>query len=426
MIESMAVPVSKIGKRSGNIVKSRKWKLSLAAGALICGVWVGIRAWQAAALDRSFQKALAALDRKDTTDVVRYISMLSDVPRLEAHTHLLRGGVNVRRRRFQDALRHLAQSPPVGDLRASALTLMGECLHGLGRLKEAIKLFEIRVWEAPRDIDARRWLSAICYDLGEIGAAIRHLEQLIKMVPDDYRLHRFLGRIYHDDLKQYLLAADEFRRALGLDPPPILREAIRIDLAQALFAAGLSEAALEEVEDCEANVEGLALKADCLWQLDRQSLARNALAAAQQIDRDARSVIMLEARWRIDEGNLDQAVAMMRHMLELDPHDFPCRYQLALAYQRAGDVPASRAEMERMQEAKEFRTRLSELYFKSRRLDDADVRDEIAALCEEVGKHDMAEIWRNAAQVSRSMGPSMELDPKWFQRQSISSTSTPL
>lgn len=387
----------------------------LLVALLALGVtWWGISTRLPWRTESPFQQALDSLQQGNLDHVAAQIQALSSQARFQPHVHLLQGAVYLRRNQLEDALREFAKSRPEGELREPGLLLAGECLYRLGRLEEAQALLEQLAQEQLANVDARRWLAAIDYDLGNLGEAISKLQQLTAMVPEDPAPHRFMGKIYQEDCRQYAKAVDCYRQTLARNPPPRQRQDVLHELSVALMQQGRYGEALPVLAEMEADARTLALLARCHWYLDRRDRARTLLERARLLDPNERSVLMLEARMKLEEDGPGAAVAPLQRVLAKDAHDFPCRYQLALMYQRLGATDAAEAELEQMRESKEFRNQLAELNVQARRLDDAAVRQRIADLCTRHGLLELAATWRRAAEASRNIGSAGELGPEWY------------
>jgi tetratricopeptide (TPR) repeat protein len=106
----------------------------------------------------------------------------------------------------------------------------------------------------------------------------------------------------------------------------------------------------------------------------------------------------------LDEGDRQGAITIYEELLAREPHDFQTRYQLALAYQAAGDNDAYERELARYRESEVKRSELFDMYREAmQRPADFEIRDRLATLCEELGQRELAETWRKAAQSAREL-----------------------
>ena len=141
---------------------------------------------------------------------------------------------------------------------------------------------------------------------------------------------------------------------------------------------------------------------ECYWSLGRKDEAERALREARRQIPGQQKLRLLEARMAIDRGNPAEAVDSLRAALDDDPHCQECRYQLARAYRALGDLEAYESEMARKTETEALLNRLTKLSNEAiERPYDAELRDRIAAVCAELGRHELAESWRRAAAACR-------------------------
>ena len=400
------------GQGTGRFPRRRMLTALVAAlllGAIAAGVFVGRRPGPS----ERFQAAWTALERRDLNRAAAELRVLSRRPGFEAHAQLLRAGLALWSGDPESALKMIADFRPAGELRVPATMVAGESLYHLGRLDEAQMLFSRLAAEQPRLVAARRWRAAIAYDLGELREAIDELERLLELAPGDWAAHRMLGRIYQQDLHQYEPATRNLRRALEGNPPEGARQELLVALARSLIEQADYEHAVDALESADDDVEVLSQRAECCWNLGRRGEARAILTRARNIDAGSRDVLMLESRWDLEENEPGAAIGKLREILDRDPHDFPCRYQIALAFQRLGDRAASRNELRRMQESRAFRDNLAELSVQVERLGDPAVREQIADLFRGAGMNEHSQTWRRYAAAARQAPVTVKLGPDW-------------
>lgn len=381
----------------------RGWRLILAGLVLTAAAgvtWLALRTPRAD-LQRQFPTGLAALERGDGPALDAVLDVLELAPDYEPHFWLLQGGKHLRAGQYQAALACLAQTRPVGELREPALRLTGECLYRLGRVAEAESLFRELLSEHPDHAEAHRWLAIIAYDLGAMNHALTHLAELARLRGDDYTPHRLAGRI-HLDFQRYPEAADAYRRCLERHPPPHLRREAILQLARALIPLREYAEAEQVLRELGDDPEALALRAEAVWSLGEQARAEELVATALRLAPDDRASLYLLGRMRLAAGDAAAAVVPLTRLLERRPHDYEARYQLALAYQRLERAEEARRETERMQQDFARYERMTAL--SRRAIDaphDAEVREELAKLCEELDQPELAQMWRAAATAAR-------------------------
>lgn len=366
-----------------------------------CGIVPAVFIWPPVPPEEHFRQAMAALERHDLETVAVKVKILRDHPGFETHVNLLHGAYRLRRGNPEAALRELSARRPDGELRAPVLLHVVESFYQLGKLAEAEMIARQLEQEQPENTDAHRWLAAIYYDLGALNSAIKELGVVTTLAPNDFQPRHLLGLIYFDSDK-YAEATKHYRKALALEPSPKQRRQIIHNLAQALVKTREYQAALDVLEQASVDAFLLALKSQCQWGLGEHGRARQTLKQAEVLDPDERLVLLLKARIEIEADNPQAAVEPLQRHLDRDPHDFECRYQLALSYRSLGQSERYKTEIARMQESKELRRQLSD--FGEQAVDrprDAKIRDRVADVCDKLGKHRLAQTYRQAASACR-------------------------
>lgn len=381
--------------------------LTAAAGV----AWLALRT-PSADFERQFQAGLAALESGDEPTLSAALDALERAPDYEAHFWLLQGGRFLRRGQHEAALRCLAYTRPAGELREPALRLTGECLYRLGRVAEAESLFRELLAEQPDHAEAHRWLAILSYDLGAMNHALTHLAELARLRKDDYTPHRLAGQI-HLDFQRYPEAADAYRRCLERHPPPHVRREALIHLARALIPLREYAEADQVLRELPDDPEALALRAEAVWSLGEPQRAEELVAEALRRAPDDRTSLYLRGRMRLAAGDAAGALEPLNRLLTRRPHDYEARYQLSLAYQRLGRTEEAQRETERMQQDFDRYERMTSL---SRRAieapRDAEVREELAKLCEELDRPELAQMWRAAAAAVRQYAGVQERVPR--------------
>lgn len=387
----------------GNRVARRRLVLILSVLLLSAAAGAGWLAFRTphSDLEQQFRRGLTALERGDEPALTAALDALERAPDFEPHFWLLQGGRFLRAGQSEAALRCLAHTRPTGELREPALHLTGECLYRLGRVAEAESLFRDLLAEHPEHAEAHRWLAVISYDLGAMNHALTHLAELARLRDDDYTPHRLAGRI-HLDFQRYPEAAEAYRRCLARHPPPHVRREAVVHLARALIPLREYAEAEQVLRELADDAEALALRAEAVWSLGEQDRAEELVAAALRLAPEDRTSLYLLGRMRLAAGEAAEAIPPLQQVLTHRPHDYEARYQLALAYQRLGRAAEAERETERMQQdfaRYERMTALSRRAIESPR--DAEVREELAKLCEELDRPELAEVWRAAAAAAR-------------------------
>jgi tetratricopeptide (TPR) repeat protein len=115
----------------------------------------------------------------------------------------------------------------------------------------------------------------------------------------------------------------------------------------------------------------------------------------------------LRAQLHADAGEASDAAALLEKALRTDPHNYACRYQLALAYERL-NRRAEAAEQRKLTE-KSQRLFLELIDLNQEAIDkptDAGVRRRLADVCSKLGKQELAQMWLRAAEMCPQQNPS--------------------
>ena len=355
-----------------------------------------------------FRDSLKQLQQGNQDAVLEGIKILQDHDGYDSHVALLRGGYQLRRGHPDAAMQSFGAVRPDGELRQPALEMTGECLFLLDQLPLAAAQFQELLKDNPRSADAHRWLGQIFYNLGAFDTAISHLQELIELEPDNYLAHALIGHMAFD-FEDFKVAVENYRKALSMERPDqtpsrVHQEVLR-NLARSLIGQNNYPEALDVLESAEPDhALVLALKADCHRGLGHSARARQLLDQALKQDPNQRVAVLLQVDMAVDRKQTAAVVAPLQRILEVDPHDTACRYQLAQAWQRLGDPDKYKLEMERHERSSTLKQELTKTNLQANRAPgDAEVRDRLAEICESLGKLELAAMWRQAAAACRRL-----------------------
>lgn len=307
-----------------------------------------------------------------------------------------------------EALAYLAAVPQDGPLRRDVLLYSGIALQDLSRLSEAEMQLGSLATEHPDDPEAHRWLGAVYFDLGAIDAAVVHLSRAAELAPDDYTAHYLLG-IIHEDFENDAVAVQHIRSALERNPPAAVVRELHAMLGEALMRLLDYDGALAALEDAERTVATEVVRARCYWNSDRRDEAIACLDWALTEDPLNRDGLLLRAEILEADGDVAGAITLLEQMLDADPYDADAHYRLALTLGRDGREAEAADVMAKWEELNDLNTRLVEL----NRLANGDVRnaglrDEIAAILDQLGQPELAASWRRAADACRQREAMLE------------------
>jgi tetratricopeptide (TPR) repeat protein len=374
--------------------------------AIAWGTWQVLRARGTPSAPPSpasqFASALAALERGDAARLTETLQALKPHPEFAPHVRLLNAVWLLKTGRVQDALPRFATLPATGELREPVLLYSAQALHAVNRLAEAEMRLRVLVQEQPANSEARRWLGIIYYDLGAYDAALIELRELARLAPEDYRPHRLSGLMYRD-FEQNQEAIDSYLAALERSPPAEVQQEIREELAATLVSERRYDRALATIAEARPTAVLLALAAQCDWSAGRRESALDQLAAARRLDSGDRTALLLEAEIRTAAGDRAAALALLREAVRWHPYDAESHYRLGLALRDAGLTDEAEQELAAWTRLKELATRLSELNFKALGdPHDIAVREQLAEVCDELGKPELAAMWRQTVAALRN------------------------
>lgn len=365
-----------------------------------------VQPWRATpAPDELFDLALASVEQSDLQDADRAARALAKHPEYDSHVRFLGGVALLRSGRPEEALQRFASLSPDGRLRQPLLLYTAQALHATNRVSEAELLLRTLVQERPNSPEAHRWLGILYYDLGAYDSAILHLQQLSKLAPEDYRPLRLIGLI-HRDVGEDQEAVANYYEALKCSPEETDRREILQDLAESLVTLRRYEEAREVIGRAPPTPILETLAAEVYWSEGQTKAALERLQNARSLDPNQRAALLLEARIRAAQGNSPKALELLQQAVHLHPHDSECRYQLSLALRDAGLSEKAEVELAAWNRLTDRTRRLRELNMQAiRHPHDVAVREQLAEISEELGKHELAAMWRRTADGLRTGTP---------------------
>jgi thioredoxin-like negative regulator of GroEL len=319
------------------------------------------------------------------------------------HAHLLRGQVYLSVNELNSAIREYNHiNHDQANVLAEASLSYGLKFLQMHSLVEAERFLLHVVSVRPENIDARRGLAAIYYDRGAMSNALAHLTKWVELDAGDGQPHRFMG-VIHKDMGAAGLAADQYRAALGLRLSPKVRREIVPELTEVLvqqheYAEALPYLDNYLAESGAATVALLELRAESLYGLRKPEEAVHALDQAGTLGPLSARGQRLRAQIRADTGDFATAAALLEKALQKEPHDCPCRYQLAQVYEHLGRQADAAEQFRRLEQSQRLFQELAELGQEaSQKPTDAAVRRRLADICVRLEKPELAHMWTRAA-----------------------------
>jgi thioredoxin-like negative regulator of GroEL len=145
------------------------------------------------------------------------------------------------------------------------------------------------------------------------------------------------------------------------------------------------------------------LRAECFWGLGRTSEAQALLDEALKLNLKSPEILRLRARLHLESGEAKDAVPLLAELVAADRHDYASRTQFALALEALGqkkDAAEQRALGEQTRKLLDEMTRLTKRAMEQPQ--DAELRRQLATVCEKLEKWELAATWRSAADAVQS------------------------
>jgi tetratricopeptide (TPR) repeat protein len=354
-----------------------------------------------------FNQGLAAIDQQDFAAVRNFIQKLESAHPKTEFPDLLQSVFQLRTNAPQNALRTLLTLDLNGPLRHDILLYSGEALYRTGRLREARNALTMLVEEVPDSVDAHRWLASTWYDLGANIPAIHHLTEVTRLAPADYRPHWLMGVMYRD-FENYPEAIKHLTAAWERNPPADVRDLIGVYLSRSLQADHQYEQALKFLKQCRQSPAVLVETARAEFSLTRTDSAEKILESCPVpedelagIDYFLLSGDVLEARGKQAEAADKYAAGTARF-----PFDEDLQYRLATTLKAIGQTDRSEAEMAVWKRKNDLKKRLVDLNkIASEQPDNAAVRRELAEVCTQMQRPQLAAMWAAAAEACEQPQP---------------------
>jgi tetratricopeptide (TPR) repeat protein len=353
-----------------------------------------------------YDQGLTALEQKNYPEVRRIIGLLEKEQPPSEFADLLQATFQLRSNSPQNALRTLLALNLSGPLRQDILLLSGEAFYRAGQLADARQALSTLLAEAPDSVDAHRWLASTWYDLGANIPAIHHLTEVTRLAPDDYRPHWLMGVMYRD-FEDFPQAIKHLKAAWERNPPSEVRNLIGVYLSRSLQADHQYELALDFLKQCQPSPAVQVETARAEFSLTRADTAEQLLSETSIPDEEQAGIDyfllygeILEAR-----GNLQQAIEKYAAGAARFPFDEDLQYRFAIALKAHGETAKSEAAMVEWNRRNELKKRLVELNkIASEQPDNAAARKELADICRQMNRPQLAAMWDAAAACAQSPG----------------------
>lgn len=348
-----------------------------------------------------FQQGLRAAQNEDTLVLRSSADKLKGFPGFDNKQRLLEAIYQLKSGSPAIAVKEFQRVRPFGAAREPILRYAGEACYLLDHLLDSEVLFTRLAADNPGHAEAHRWLAVIARDLGDLNRSRRELEILIRLRPTDYWPHLLLGQMYMEQ-ERYANAVKAYLKAEALHPPENA-------LAELLTQLGRSQIQLREFAAAQKTLSRaprsalvMALEGECLWSLDDEAGARKKVTAALERDPEQTHALFLLGQFELNAGRPEAAFKPLRRVMELDPVHSASRHQLAQALRLAGHLSEANEVASQADQITEIRGQLGILYVESfNRPNDAEIREKMAVMCDQLNQPQWATGFRKAAAVCR-------------------------
>jgi tetratricopeptide (TPR) repeat protein len=381
------------------LLPSRKWFLIGAMltviGTLAVATWIYLTS-----TSYRFQQAEKAIEKRDFTVAEAVAKKFQSEQHSDEAFYLL-GRIAMARKQYARAIEQFNRIRDQGKLRTVAAAFSGESLFVLGSRREAERVLKFAVSQDPDIVSAHRFLSVIYFDQGDMVQAVEHLNEVARLDPKDAKPHRLMGVIYQD-LDRPDDAIPAFEEALARSPQPALANEIKLDLAKAKLQKGYPLEAISLTDNLGVE-EALPIRVEALLAIDRRDEAKSLLMNALELFPKNTALLRIQGEALLSDQKADQAVKVLETAIALDPVDYRVRYQLALAFTQTNQPEKAAEQQKKVKEIQQQLTELTELNQQAfGKPWDSKIRMKLAAVCEKLGKKQLAEMWSNAAAASGS------------------------
>jgi predicted Zn-dependent protease len=356
------------------------------------------------------QRGQEAARDKDFFKAEQYVALLHEAG-AEDHSRLLAAEIELQKVHPQLALDQVSFLKEQSPLRTEGLVIAARSYLMLGRRRIALELLQTVLDRQPDHIDAHRWLATIFYDQGDYSRTVPHLQEVARLDSRDAAPHRLIGQIYRDleEPDEAVAAYQESLRRLRAyrqhHPHPIDEDEVRAELASCLlkqFRDADVIAVLKGVDTPEA----IVYRAEAMIALAQESEADSMLDdALARFPGDGGLMRLRGERYRM-VGQPAKAADLLEQVIAKDPRDFRSRSQLAQAYEELG---RSADAVEQRSKALEAQKLVAEIHDRNKEAMnnpwDPIPRYRLAELSEQMGRKELAKMWREAAEACKFKTP---------------------
>jgi tetratricopeptide (TPR) repeat protein len=356
------------------------------------GIW-----WWQGRPERYLARAENALREDDPGEALAWLAVPESVKGTRERAHVLRARIAVEQGRLSEAALALDQVDPNGPSAYDHAYWKGRMHYAARQPIPAITWFVAALKWRPDDADSHRWLAAASYDQGNRATAVRALETVIRLQPDDHRAWRTLGLIFKEDV-EYEQAQAAFEKSLAINSS---QPAVRLELAEVLLKLGDVAGVERELSACKGRVpedRHAELLAACAQIRGDFTTFRAAVASGLATVPGHPGLLLLRAQLDMADGHPAEALEHLDRAIAADPYRPEIIYQRGVVLNQLGRTEEARRQLARADELNHGLAEMSDLNRQADRAPhDADVRYRLGRLCVELGKPELAASWYRAA-----------------------------
>ncbi len=313
------------------------------------------------------------------------------------HAHLLDGMLLLQREHLPQALAEFRLAREHQDTRVLAHVLAGETLYKMKKFGEAQQYLKKAIVLEPKQLEARRLLAAIHYNIGAMNQAVAELEEIARLAPSDPRPHRLLGLI-QKDFENYEQAIVCYQESLRRDPNQAERFPLRVELAECHLKELHYRGVLATLKQVPASANTLWLQAVCHHAQQDTQTAHRLIKKSLKLNPEHLGAQQLQAIMALEADDVPRAVSVLEQALQQHPKEFELHYHLARAYQRLGQQAKAENHQQKMEQLRTLRKQFTQLHEQAmREPNNAELRYQLGLAAMQLDRNDLAQDWFTAA-----------------------------